>query len=239
MPVKMEIAPANVNSFKSIFNSINTIVDTLTFECYDDRVEINALDKSRTVFISCVMTADYFQSYDCADPDRFNIDVTEFRKIIKSCNKDLTLEFTNEEIVIQSTTKTFSIYQVNDDENAPKPPTMDYAVRFNVPIKYLKSMVKDIELFAKDVTIKTSSNQASFSTSGTSGKFNDTYTVDDDLKPAKVKISTEKFSTCIASDKVSDDVELQFDTDMPLLLLQEAEGIRLMYLIAPRIDVSD
>ena len=239
MPVKMEIAPANVNSFKSIFNSINTIVDTLTFECYNDRVEINALDKSSTVFISCVMTTDYFESYSCEDPDRFNIDVTEFKKIIKSCNNDLTLEFTNEDIEIKSTTKTFHIYLVNDDLNAPKPPSLDYSVRFEVPIKYLKSMVKDIELFAKDVTINASGNQVSFTTSGTSGKFNDTYTVDDDLTPAKVKISTEKFSTCIASDKVSEDVGLEFSTDMPLLLLQESEGIRLMYLIAPRIDVSD
>ena len=236
---KMQIAPANVNSFKSIFNSINTIVDTLTFECYNDRVEVNALDKSKTVFMSLVMNNDYFESYSCSDPDRYNIDVTEFRKIIKSCSKDLSLEFSSNEVIITSTTKTYTIYQVNDDLDTPKPPTLDYATRFKVPINHLKGMIKDIELFAKDVTITAMKDAVSFSTEGTSGKFEDTYTVDGEFSPATVRISTEKFATCIASDKVSDDVELQFDTDMPLILLQEAEGIKLMYLIAPRIDVSD
>lgn len=239
MTVQMQIAPANVNSFKSIFNAINTIVDTLTFECYNDRVEVNALDKSKTVFMSLVMSTDYFDSYSCADPDRFNIDVTEFRKIIKSCNAELGLDFDSEKVVIKSTTKTFTIYQVNDDLDTPKPPSLDYSTKFEVPVKYLKSMIKDIELFAKDVTITARDNAVSFSTEGTSGKFEDTYALGDNISPATVRIATEKFATCISSDKVSDDIELQFDTDMPLILVQENEGIRLMYLIAPRIDVSD
>lgn len=237
--VKMQIAPANVNSFKSIFNSINTIVDTLTFECFADRVEVNALDRSKTVFVSLIMDTGYFDSYECSDPDRYSIDVTEFRRIIKSCNTDLSLEFSTNDVVIRSTTKTFTIHQVNDDLDTPKPPAMDYATRVTLPIKNLKGMIKDIELFAKDVTITAKDNQVSFTTEGTAGKFEDTYMVDDDITGATVKISTEKFNTCISSDKVSDNVELQFDTDMPLVLLQVNEGIRLMYLIAPRIDVSD
>ena len=237
--VKMEIANANVNSFKSIFNSLNTIVDTLTFECYQDRVEINALDKSHTVFISCVMGNSYFCSYECNEEDRFGIDTTEFRKIVKSCKDSLILEFDNEAVIINSNSKTFKIFQVNDDLNTPKPPEMEYFVSFEIPISFLKSMLKDIELFAKVVTLKSSGNQVSFSCEGTSGKFNETYTVDDDFSLKKVSISTEKFATCIASDKVSDNVELQIETDSPLILKQSAEGIKLNYLIAPRIDVSE
>ena len=237
--VKMMIATANVNSFKSIFNSINTIVDVLTFECYHDRVEINALDKSHTVFISCTMNTSYFSTYECAEEDRFSIDTTEFRKIVKSCKGTLALEFDNESVTINSNSKTFKIFQVNDDLNTLKPPKMEYFVSFEVPISFLKSMLKDIELFANVVTIKPSGNQVSFSCEGTSGKFNELYTVDDDFSLKKVNISTEKFATCIASDKVSDNIVLQIETDSPLIMCQKAEGIELNYLIAPRIDTSE
>lgn len=239
MNAKMVIAPANVESFKSIFNSINTIVDTITFECYPDRVEINTLDKSKTTFISCVMDSRYFDEYSCDEPDRFNIDTTEFRKIIKSCKDDLTVEFDNECIHIHSTTKRFKLYQVNDDLASPKPPSLDYAIRFNIPFKHLKEVVKDIELFAKDITIKTSNNQVNFTSSGTAGEYCDTYTVDSDLSPKIVKLSTEKLLTCLGSNKVSDEIEVHIETDMPFLMYQKAEGICMMYMIAPMIDVSD
>lgn len=237
--VRMKIATANVEGFKSIFNNINMLVDTITFECYNDRVEINALDKSKTTFISCVMNTDYFEEYECPDPDRFNIDTTEFKKIIKSCKDDLSILFDDSAVGIHSTTKQFKIYQVNDDLTTPKLPNLDYFVKFEIPLQYLKGMVKDIELFAKDVTINASRDQIIFSTTGTSGEFRDTYTVDGDFSPTQVKLSTEKLSTCLGSDKVTKDVELQMATDMPLVLLQKTEGIEVTYLIAPRIDVSE
>ena len=225
MNAKMVIAPANVESFKSIFNSINTIVDTITFECYPDRVEINTLDKSKTTFISCVMDSRYFDE--------------EFRKIIKSCKNDLTLEFDNECIHIHSTTKRFKLYQVNDDLASPKPPSLDYVARFTIPFKHLKEVVKDIELFAKDITINASKNQVTFTCSGTAGEYCDTCTVDGDFSPKTVKLSTEKLLTCLGSNKVSDEIEVHIETDMPFLMYQKAEGICMMYMIAPMIDVSD
>ena len=79
--VKMEINPANVNSFKSIFNSIETIIQSITFECFPDKVEINCIDGSKTVFMSCELHKSYFKEYVCEESDRFTIDTVFLKKI--------------------------------------------------------------------------------------------------------------------------------------------------------------
>ena len=239
MTAKMEINPPNIEGFKSIFNNLGDVVDTVVFECYNDRVEFNALDRSSTVFLSCIFGMDYFLSYECPESDRFSIDSTEMKKVLKSCRDELTLTFDDSSLMIESTTKKFQLVLIDENYDPIRPPQVEHFVKFDVPVKYLKSMVKDIELFAKDVTINTLGNQVSFNTEGHSGKFMDIYEVNDDFSPKKVKVSTDKLKTCLGSDKVSDDMILEIDTDMPLILRQEGEGISLTYMIAPRVDVSE
>lgn len=243
----MEIAPANVNSFKSIFNNLDTIIEYLTFECYMDRVEINCLDKSKTICMNCTLFPSYFDEYECSESDRFTIPTHQMKKILKSCKKELKLVFDDFSLNMVSLTKSFELILINDDYVAPKPQIPRLPARASIPIAYLKSMVKDIEMFAYDINLITSETSFLFSSEGIEGKFTDEYPVDDpypsDLNPKKrsqkVKISSDKFSTCIGADKVSDEVEFDVGTDMPLILGMKNEGIELKFMIAPKVDISE
>lgn len=239
MAVKMEIAPANVNSFKSLFNSIEAVVDSITFECYLNRVEINSLDKSKTIFMNIVLERNYFEDYSCDESDRFTIDVVNLKKILKSCKNDLGLEFDDNYCTIFSGTKRFQLVQSNDDLSSQKPQDFNLYAQASIPIKYLKGMVKDIELFASDVVIKVRDNQFTFTTDGVMGNFTDTYTVNESFSPQTVKIRTEKLNICLGTDKVADDMEFDIGTDMPLIIRVINDGIFVKYMIAPVIDVSD
>lgn len=239
MAVKMMIAPANVNSFKSLFNSIESVIDSITFECYKDRVEINSLDKSKTIFMNIILENSYFEEYICEESDRFTLDVVNLKKILKSCKDELIIEFDEFYCNIKSKTKKFQLVQSGEDFASQKPADFQLYAQASIPIKYLKSMIKDIELFAADVIINVSDNQFTFTTDGVMGKFTDTYTVNESFNNQSVKVRTEKFNICLGADKVSDEMELDIGTDMPLIIRVQNEGIFVKYMIAPVIDMSD
>ena len=138
----------------------------------------------------------------------------------------------------------------NDDLAATKPRLFSLQAKADVPINFLKSMLKDMEIFSHDVTIFAFDGGVRFNSGNDEwnlGTFEDNYETDIEYNPETnpkkreqvVKVSTEKFSTCIGADKVSDMVNLDIATDMPLILTMKNEGIVLQYLIAPKVDMSE
>ena len=232
MNVVMEIV--DVNSFKSIFSTIDSIIESVTFECYEDRVEINALDKSNTIFMSCKLYEDYFVKYNIKEPDRFSVDVSELKKCLKSCKNNLIVKFDESYCHLISESKKFKIFLLNDDFSTPKPKMgREYDYSTHVPVKEMKEMTKNIELFSRDVNIITSPDDISFCTQSHMGEFSCSYGASDgEMKETDNYYSIEKVKTCLGSDKVADSVLLQGCTDYPLFLTFENDGINVQYMIA-------
>lgn len=232
MTALMEIS--DVVGFKSIFNSIDALIDNLTFECYDDRVEINVIDGSRTVFMSCTLESHYFCEYRISEVDRYSIDVTEFKKILKSCKDELKILF-DETCSIQSGAKLFKIGLLNDDFSVQKPSISRGAFEdAHVPVKFMKDTTKDVMMFANDVKITFKGNIVTFSTYGTMGNFSCEHLEEHEFDSSvESYYAIEKIKNSLGADKVSDEVMISMQQDSPLFLIFSGEGITVEFMIAP------
>lgn len=230
----------NVDSFKSIFNTIEGMFENIVFECDSEHIFFSALDKSHSVYMSCEMTEDYFVEYDCPTPDKFCVDISEMKKCLKSVKGELIIESTDYSVILKSSRKQFTLHQIDIDYNeSKKPPNIPYTWSIPLAHKELKETAKDMSTFANQFDIITTADSVIFKTDGTIGQYQNSFESFKTLDNSKTHLSLEKFLNCLGTDKVSKEVVLKGGNSLPVGIEQEDEGICVKYMIAPIIEEED
>jgi len=229
----------DVASFKSIFNKMEKIFENVIFECDSKGIRFSTLDKSHTVFMFVELDGDYFWEYECEEPDKFSVELSELRKVLKSVKNKLTIETTSEEVILKSEHKKFTLLQsVIDYADPLTPPTVPYDYSVVLPFKWIKETSKDISTFAKDFWVETKGNDIFFKTDGQIGKFENYYSTLKELEPTETKLALEKLDVCLGTDKISDEIKICGGNSKPISLELENTGVNIKYMIAPIIEMD-
>ena len=82
MTFKLELSDNAI--FKTVFDSIASIIDEVTIVFDSEGMRLNALDRSHITFITLELAPEVFDSYICDTPEKVTVDCDRFNKILKN-----------------------------------------------------------------------------------------------------------------------------------------------------------
>jgi proliferating cell nuclear antigen len=195
-----------------------------------------------------------FEEYECTEPTKMCINITEFLKLIKRSGKDETLELALDDKTGKLQVKISGKYTRNftmptleaSEEEVPTP-----KITFNVKVKAttdgLSQAIEDAQLVSDHVKIEADSEKVVFNASGdlmgatiTLQKGNDALLELEAKEPQKATFSLSYLTEIIkAASQTSDIAILEFSSDMPIKLdFQQAKEGKLTFYLAPRIETE-
>lgn len=232
----------NIESFKACFKGIDTITDNINFSCNKKEMRYDLLDKTHTVFISCVFERGYFTEYEIKADDVYSVDATEFNKVLKKCKGDeVILEF-DESLTLKNGSKKFTLNLLEEEYgNIPSLPLIDYKYDAEVSHEFFKESLSDCEMYSDDVMIHVEGDDVTFYSAGVLGEYQNTFT-DEEMNAMACdgKYRIEKLKV-LDTKKISNIISLQGGEDVPILVTAAnvPQDLTLRMMIAPIIGEDE
>jgi proliferating cell nuclear antigen len=236
------------NKIKSIFTSIEEVVDEVIIEVDSDAWVLNALDRSHITFVKLLLTKDYFTEYSCPEPVKLAVDTKELLKVLKRGKSDDTLTLQADEghlIIIfknMDLRRTFKIKLIDLDYEPPQAPDLEWPSTVKLPFSTFKDAISDIEVMDNKVAMSVDEDKIYMDAEGDFGDAKFEYLHGEKIeKKVRSVFSLEKIKFMLKTDKFSDEVTLGLGVDMPLLLILNDvdENGFLRYMLAPRIEQEE
>lgn len=237
----------NPTILKTSFEAISNIVDEAQLECDTEGIRLRALDRSHIVFCKLELKESLFNTYQCPEPEKINIDTSEFMKVLKRAKNDDLVELETDEtnLIIRfmgDATRTFKIRMIDMEYEAPNPPAMDYDCNINLPVKILKDSVGDIGIFSDNILFCIDQDHFIISADGDFGDARVKYIHCERVDgSAESLFSLDKINSMLKAEKFSDTVDIGLGDDLPLTMCFEmvtGDG-EISFLLAPRLDSGD
>jgi len=240
--------------FRDMITSISILVDEATFKLDPEGLKLRAMDPSRVAMIDFDWPKAAFEEYECTEPTKMCINITELLKLIKRSGKDETLELALDDKTGKLQVKISGKYTRNftmptleaSEEEVPTP-----KITFNVKIKAttdgLSQAIEDAQLVSDHVKIEADAEKVVFNASGdlmgatiTLQKGSDALLELEAKEPQKATFSLSYLTEIIkAASQTSDIATLEFSSDMPIRLdFQQAKEGKLTFYLAPRIETE-
>jgi proliferating cell nuclear antigen len=240
--------------FRDMITSISILVDEATFKLDPEGLKLRAMDPSRVAMIDFEWPKTAFEEYECTEPTKMCINITELLKLIKRSGKDETLELALDDKTGKLQVKISGKYTRNftmptleaSEEEVPTP-----KITFNVKIKAttdgLSQAIEDAQLVSDHVKIEADPEKVVFNAFGdlmgatiTLQKGSDALLELEAKEPQKATFSLSYLTEIIkAASQTSDIATLEFSSDMPIRLdFQQAKEGKLTFYLAPRIETE-
>ncbi len=249
-----KIKVGDAKPFRDMITSISILVDEATFKLDPEGLKLRAMDPSRVAMIDFEWPKTAFEEYECTEPTKMCINITELLKLIKRSGKDETLELALDDKTGKLQVKISGKYTRNftmptleaSEEEVPTP-----KITFNVKIKAttdgLSQAIEDAQLVSDHVKVEADSEKVVFNASGdlmgaiiTLQKGSDALLELEAKEPQKATFSLSYLTEIIkAASQTSDIATLEFSSDMPIKLdFQQAKEGKLTFYLAPRIETE-
>jgi len=239
---------------QNMFSSIAILVDEATFNLSPDSIFLRAMDPSRVAMIDFQWPKTVFDEYQCDQPQKMCINITELLKLLKRTSKDETVELslTPESPKLQITitgryTRTFNMPTLEPQEEEVPTPKITFKATAKTTTDGLRQAIEDAQLVSDHVKIEATSEQLTLTATGdlmgatiTLKKGSDALLDLQTQEPAKATFSLSYLAEIIkAASATSEVATLQFANDMPIQIdfHQPKEG-KLTFYLAPRIEVE-
>jgi proliferating cell nuclear antigen len=240
--------------FRDMITSISILVDEATFKLDPESLKLRAMDPSRVAMIDFEWPKAAFEEYECTEPTKMCINITELLKLLKRSGKGETLELALDDKTGKLQVKISGKYTRNftmptleaSEEEVPTP-----KITFNVKIKAttdgLSQAIEDAQLVSDHVKIEADPEKVVFNASGdlmgatiTLQKGSDALLELEAKEPQKATFSLSYLTEIIkAARQTSDIATLEFSSDMPIKLdFQQAKEGKLTFYLAPRIETE-
>ncbi|RLG97087.1 DNA polymerase sliding clamp, partial [Candidatus Bathyarchaeota archaeon] len=82
---------------KDIIVAIATLIDEGTFEITSEAINLREMDPSRVAMVDFQWSKSLFDEYDCSQPTKICINITEMLKLLKRAGKGDSVELTLDE----------------------------------------------------------------------------------------------------------------------------------------------
>lgn len=232
---------------KTSFDAISSIVDEVQMKGDSDGMRLDALDRSHITFVHLEFKSQLFDSYNCDEPVKINVDTEELMKVLKRAKSDDIVELTVDEgnLIItfeNEARRIFKIRLIDIEYEAPSPPELEYPTEFEIPFALLKDSIQDISIVSDKITLRTTDDKFIASAEGEFGDARIEYLHGEKItEDVKSVFSLEKIKEMLKADKFSETAMLKLGNDMPLHLSLKMPGDegKLTFLLAPRIESEE
>ncbi|HLC52064.1 MAG TPA: proliferating cell nuclear antigen (pcna) [Candidatus Nanoarchaeia archaeon] len=246
----MKIVLAEPKYFKESVSIISELVSEAKFKAGPDGLELVAMDPANVAMVAFKLLSSSFTKYEVKEPEEIAINLNSLKQILRRAKADdiLTLETTEDsKLKVEmksSTTRSFSLPTLDLDDKEQKVPDLNFPIVIETSSSLLSESVEDVSVVAESVTFLGEKGKLFVKAEGDLSKAfieikNDETTVikvksDDKFKG---KYSLEYLKKMIAGSKISDKVNLYFNTDYPLKLeYKVTDKVLLSFILAPRVD---
>ena len=240
----------NPKLFTEIIETLNNIIDTLTFQCDTDGIRLRALDRSHISFVELEITPDYdfFTEYMIHEPETIIIDTNEFSKILKrQRNGDtLTLETPDEYnlsiLFTGEANRRFNIRQIDTDYDTPTPPSIDYPVQLPVPVTVINDFLTDISLQSENVQFTVDRDYLIAEGEGNNGAVECKYLHGEHIQECvSSKYNIGMIRPVVKGKQLGGELTLCIGDDLPLTLIRvdDTGTCQLSFLLAPRVETDE
>jgi proliferating cell nuclear antigen len=249
---KLKVADAKL--LRDMITSISILVDEATFKLDPEGIKLRAMDPSRVAMVDFEWPKTIFEEYQCTEPTKMCINITELLKLLKRAGKDETVELVLDEKTGRLQVKIAGKYSRNftmptleaSEEEVPTP-----KLTFNVKVKAttngLSQAIEDAQLVSDHVRIEADAEKLAFNATGdlmgaeiSLLKGSDTILDLEAKEPAKATFSLSYLSEIIKAASATSDIStLEFSSDMPIKIdFQQTKEGKLTFYLAPRIETE-
>ena len=227
---------------KNIFININEIIDEIVIQCDENGLKFNALDRSHICFFECNMSKDLFDEYGIDDVLYLSIDLNELVKVLKrGKGKDnLYLKANNEVIDItfkNKNNRTFSITQIDIDDNSRDMPNMEFSVEFECEFETIKNTLQDAELYSDRLKFHCSNDKLILTCDGSFGKYKNECLLNESVDGDYASAYGINYLFKIFNTKInSNNLKIHMGDEYPMLVEMSSDYVKMNYLLAPRIE---
>ncbi len=246
----MKLVLAEPKYFKDSISIISELVSEVKFIANKDGLELVAMDPANVAMVVFRLLSSCFTQYDIKEKEEVAINLNSLKQILRRAKSEdlLSLETTEDsKLKIQlksNTTRSFSIPTLELEEQEQKVPDLKFPVKIETTSNVLTEAIEDVSVVAESVTFLGSQEKLLVKAEGDLSKALIEIKQDEQTlikveteEKAKAKYSLEYLKKMINGAKLSDKVELSFNTDYPLKLEYKVlDRLLLSFILAPRVD---
>jgi len=249
---KVKVADAKL--LKDMMTAISTLIDEATFDINPDGIKLRAMDPSRVAMIDFEWPKTIFDEYNCNEPMKMCINISEMLKLLRRTEKDESVELSLDEKTgrLQITitgryVRSFNMPTLEAVEEEVPTPKVAFNVEAKVTTDGLAKAIEDANLVSDHVRIEIDKEKMVMRATGDlmgatiEMKKGSDAVLDLEAKEAsKATFSLSYLSEIVkAATATSDVATIEFSTDMPIRLdFQQPKEGKLTFYLAPRIEVE-
>lgn len=245
----------SAGTFIKIVDALATIIDVATFNVSKAGLSVKAMDPSHVAMVNLELPPKAFTEFKCDKSIPIRINLTDLNRFMKRGSAgdslELSLDQKSNKLKLRFTrpksTRTFSLGLLSEDEEEEIPsPKLDFNAKFSLSTSDLHRAIKDAQIVGDYINFTISDDTLTLDASGDSG---DVTIEVEELTELSIKgkqssiYSLEYLADIIKASSVSENVSVEFSTEMPVkfefpIIEQEAEG-KITYLLAPRVEEEE
>lgn len=237
---------------KYLKDSLSIIADLVTearIKLTKNSMEMVAMDPANVAMVIFKLLSSAFTEYKIDEETEIGLNLSNLKQILKRVGPSdvLTLELadTKLNINIQGTaTRKFSIPLLDMEEKQQKVPELSFPVNITTNPVILSDAIEDADIVAESVALGINEDKFVVSAEGDLSRADieiknddDTAIANDTNDKVKSKYSIEYLKKMMAAGKLSEKVEIRFNTDYPLKLeYKVVDKLLLAFILAPRVE---
>ena len=181
------------------------------------------------------------QTYEVSKPVVVGINTANFKNILKTFDKKdtITMEVTNDKIILQSITKTF-LLPIIEHRGADKLPEIEYPVSIIFNAKEFKKLLKDISLISGFLGFSVSNNEISITAKGDAGETKFRYGSEHIQKIVSsinnTMFNVEEINKLISVADNKSNIDIYLKENEPIKIVYEVAGVKVRCYLAPYIE---
>jgi proliferating cell nuclear antigen len=249
---RLKVADAKL--LRDMTTAISILVDEATFKIDPEGIKLRAMDPSRVAMVDFEWPKTVFDEYECTEPTKMCINISELLKLLRRAGKDEFVELSLDEktgrLQVKITgkyTRNFTMPTLEASEEEVPTPKITFNVKAKVTTDGLTRAIEDAQLVSDHVRIEADNEKLVFHAAGdlmgatiSLQKGSDALLDLEVKEPSKATFSLSYLSEIVkAASATADIATLEFSTDMPTKIdFQQAKEGKLAFYLAPRIETE-
>jgi len=244
----MKLTLAEPKYLKDSISIISELVNEAKFNIKKEGLELVAMDPANVAMVIYKLLSSAFTEYQVEKEEEIGINLSNLKQVLRRAkgNDLVTLEIAEGKLKVSfksDTVRTFSIPLIELEEKEQRVPELKFPVTVSTPASVLSEAISDVDVVAESVTFISDSNKMVISAEGDLSKAKIEINPGEETKikasndKVKAKYSIEYLKKMMDGSKLSDKVNIQFNSDYPLRLdYVTVDKVMLSFILAPRVE---
>lgn len=243
----MKLVLAEPKYLKEPIGIISELVNEVKFKINPDKLEVVAMDPANVAMAVFKLLGSAFLEYDVKETTEIGVNLSEIKAVFRRIrgNDSLIIETEKGKLKLTlkgSSTRRFFLPILDMEGRDQKVPDLQFASTITIPSSELAQAVEDMDIVGESVSLITTDNRFSISSSGDLTKADADFSENAEIKVTGETNSTSKYSIeylkkMIQGSKLSDQAIIKFGNDYPLRMeFFVLNKLQLFFILAPRVD---